>query len=149
MKRLIAVFIAVLIMGFGATLIMSRSDSSDIKSTNQNAETGVELTGASNATQLDPSDNTAAQDAINDMVIANEPGNNTAYVAVVRKDSIVNSSTSYGAPKLRYIVDLPELKRTFVVEREGDADSDFASLYVTCPGAAELRYAAKKCKQVE
>jgi hypothetical protein len=150
MRRVFLVILIVLaIFGFGAALLMTSGDSSDDDSALQNTETTVELSGTSNATQLDPSDNAAAQDAIKDMVIVNEPNNTTSYVAVVRKDSISNSTTSYGAPKLRYIVDLPELQRTFVVEREGDASSDFASLYVLCPGVNELRYPAKSCRQVE
>jgi hypothetical protein len=147
MRRVIIVAVAGLaLLAFGFMIFMTGNNK---EPTTNKKEVSVELSGTSDSTELDPSDNEAARVAITDMIKANEPDSGSAYVVVVRKNSISRSTTSAGLPKLRYLVDIPQLQRTFVVEREGDETSDFASLYVLCPEANDLRYQAKKCVNQE
>lgn len=150
MKRKIAIAvitITIIVAGFLFAIRVNQNDSES--DTSQQQHSSIDLQGTSDATQLDPTDNEIAKEAIEDMVRHNEPDNNRVFTAVVRKDSITRSTTSYGAPKLRYIVDIPELQRTFVVEREGDDSSTFASIYVRCPNDSDLRYPAKTCAEIE
>lgn len=150
MKRLIIIAGLVIVLAIAVFSVTSQVGQQDTEneSTQQSSPT-VELQGTNNATQLDPTDNEIAQEAIQDMVKHNEPDSTQQFTAVVRQDSIVRSTTSYGEPKLQYLVDIPELQRTFIVEREGDDSSSFASIYVRCPSDTDLRYPAKTCTEIE
>jgi hypothetical protein len=109
----------------------------------------ITLEGSSEASRLDPSDDKVTQSAIENMIKLNDPDSNDAFTAVVREGSIVRTMTTYGAPKIRYLVDVPELQRTFAVEREGDSNSEFSSLYVRCPQPVDLKYTPKECRELE
>lgn len=152
MKRraVIIGILLLLVLGIVVGIFALTKKGNDQQTDNQAAPTAsVQLQGANNDTEIDPSDNAASQKAIQARIHTLEPDSEETFIAVVRKGSIVRSTTSYGAPKVRYLVDIPQLQRTLVVEREGDEAGGFASIYILCPTTSELRYAAKPCSDSE
>jgi hypothetical protein len=148
-KLIIVVVVAIGLLLVGIGLASRQTEPKIDEETGQLQKPVVEVSGASDKTRLDITDDEVVQKAIGDMVYANEDKTTRDFTAEVRQDSIQRGTTSYGTPKVQYLVDIPKLKRTFVVQREGDASSEFASIYVTCPTEADLKYPAKKCQEIE
>lgn len=68
------------------------------------------------------------------------------YRANIRQDSFKTHTTSGGTPVTEFLVDISDVERTFKVSIEGDNNTDYRTVYITCPLVSELVYGAKPCK---
>jgi hypothetical protein len=75
----------------------------------------------------------------------NVPSAEIAYTGNIRENSLAKSLTPAGYPKVEFLVDIAKLERTYKVTLEGAADTEYQTVYVTCPSTAELVYKPTPC----
>lgn len=72
------------------------------------------------------------------------------YEGEIRQNSVVSKdTTNQDATTLSFLIDIPELKRTFKVQIEQGENEEYTTLYVVCPEPSEFKYPAVDCKDIE
>lgn len=75
----------------------------------------------------------------------NVPTAGIAYTGNIREGSYVKSLTPAQDPNIEFLVDIPKVERTYKVTIEGSEESEYQTIYVTCPTASELVYKPSSC----
>lgn len=147
----VAFFVLALIVGVVATLSRSRDD--------ENAQTDaqilarenpvyytVNVTNASDYSIIFPADTSyALWTSMWRTVNKNVDEDQDYYFGNIRGGSLQQSTTSIGAPRVEVLVDLPDIQRTFKITIEGNEESGYQTVYITCPSPAELVYPPTPC----
>ncbi|HEY1064376.1 MAG TPA: hypothetical protein VGE30_03745 [Candidatus Saccharimonadales bacterium] len=67
------------------------------------------------------------------------------YDATYRKNSLERSQASTGAPIVSFLVDVPDLQRTYRIEIEGNDETPSKTIYALCPLPEQSAYGEKAC----
>jgi hypothetical protein len=140
-----AVVFTLLIVALGIVGLFSSSKSSTSSSTATQttpAATPVSLTIESFA--KDTGIYTASvQKSIESALLA-KISSTTSLTGHVRSGSLIVTATGT-AKNTRFIVDFPDIKRSYVASLGEDSSTGEASLYILCPAANELIYPSFNC----
>lgn len=96
--------------------------------------------------QISPISESSVQAALKGIIRMNIDKPKENYAADFREGSFTTSIKPSGAPLKRFVVDIPELERSFVIEITGSEQYGSTTLYALCPTQKDLVYKPQVCK---
>jgi hypothetical protein len=147
-RLLIAAFVSAAVIGFiiSIVVVLLPDSPQDTPKVDNFVEPNTLLEGVNSiASELEPTDVQDSQKAIEGIVRQNVPNVDKTYKANYRQGSLRVTVTAQGVPLKRFLVDIPELERTFAIEIEGGFSSDYKTMYALCPTPSELVYKPQSC----
>lgn len=143
-RRLILVItIVVLGLGVGVGVTLYKQKQSDNKSVNTERPVKVQ-SAESIASKFSDSQYEDIKNAIEARIESNTPDAKGEYEINYREGSYTESNKD-GLLFRRALFDVPKLERSFVVEAEGDSNSNYGDLRILCPKPNELVYKLQEC----
>lgn len=148
-KRIVVLVGGMILIAVLLALFVSRQESNN--SSNQDEapimETKVGVGGLDKVLpQVAPISETAIQAALKGIIRMNVENPKENYQADFREGSFTTSAKPSGAPLKRFLVDIPELERSFVIEITGSEQYGSTTLYALCPQQSEIVYKPQACK---
>lgn len=149
-KRRILILAGVVILIVVLVVLIVYRQQSDNSSNQDEApimETKVGVGGLDKVLpQVSPISESAIQAALKGVIRMNVDNPKENYSADFREGSFTASVKPSGAPLKRFIVDIPELERSFVIEVTGSDQYGSTTLYALCPQQSEVVYKPQSCK---
>lgn len=90
-------------------------------------------------------DEAAVQASLKGIIRQNVENPKESYTTNVREGSFTSTIKPSGAPLKRFVVDIPELERSFVIEVTGSDQYGSTTLYALCPTPSDLVYKQQEC----
>lgn len=145
-KKLIILLLLLLLTIFGCVVAFRMIGSQDDED-NTNTDTIQVETARLNT--IIPELPSISQEDINTMIMGvirmNVPEPKSSYNAVYRDSSFERSQSATGAPIVTFLVDVPDLQRTFRIEIEGNDETKSKTIYALCPLPGQSAYGEKAC----
>lgn len=146
-RKVLIVFILVVIFILliaGVFALISKNKSDD--AAEEYVTTNVETSGLDAALEKIPG---VEQETVNTSIMGiirkNIASPKESYAANYRQNSFTQSQTASGIPLSTFLVDIPEIERTFLVKVEGSQQTASMTIYTLCPLPGQSIYGEKSC----
>lgn len=144
-KPLIIVVISVILI-VGVIIVLAQRNNSQNAIKTENTTTEVQTTGLDPLLSKIPG---VSLDNVNTSIMGairkNIASPKESYEAQYRDGTFQQTQTPAGTPLSRFLVDIPEIQRTFLVEVEGSQQTASMTIYTVCPQPGQSAYGEKEC----
>lgn len=159
-NRILLIVIALMLIisvCFIAVVIPSHKQSKGTPSTTHASTDAVTLSNMSDFSTWTYSKNLSAiEQALYEQVTRYTTNATPTYTATIRQSSFKttysdydNGSQTISIPTVHYIVDIPEVKQSYIVDESGGKGYPYDILHITCPSKNELKYGDFGCTNEE
>lgn len=145
-KPLIIVVISVIIIVLGIVVVVAQRNNSQDSNESDYTTTEIQTTGLDPLLSKIPG---VSLDNVNTSIMGavrkNIESPKESYEAQYRNGTFQQTQTPAGTPLSRFLVDIPEIQRTFQVEVEGSQQTASMTIYTVCPQPGQSAYGEQEC----
>lgn len=143
---LISVVLAFLLTIVGVYILLNREPNESDQDDQEYTITEVNTSGLDPILSKIPGINLEAiNTSIMGVIVKNVALPAETYDATYRQGSFSQSKFPDGKPLSTFLVDIPEIQRTFLIEVEGNPQTESMTIYTLCPQPGQSAYGDKEC----
>ncbi len=144
-KRLVIGILLILVFGFLLAIYLDKRGDTDTSQDNEGTALNVKIEeNQALESSLEPRDITDAQKLIKSRLEQNNVVRGDLTYKY-REGSLISSTVNRNILKKDFIVDIPEIESSFVIQIEGDSSTEYRTIYVLCPTESQSIYKAQVC----